>query len=255
MAISKVIRQVCATALCVTLGASTVFAADTKSTVENQITIHSAKIENVTNAVAPTQYAVVTAQSGLKLRKEASTMSTMLSVLPQGTVVDVDRVGSEWVRVFTDDGQKGYVSADYVSIGSGKKPVANVSKSSGKGQEIISYAKQFIGTPYVWGGTDLNRGVDCSGFVYAVLKHFGINVNRSSYSMVNNGTPVEKSNLQAGDLVFFNTGGNSGISHVGIYMGDGSYIHATDGAPYGVTITSLSTRYSQNTYVTARRVI
>ena len=255
MAISKAIRQVCATALCVTLGVSTVFAADTKPAADNQVAVQSVNTEAVTEAAAPTQYAVVTAQSGLKLRKEASTMSTMLSVLPLGTVVDVDRVGSEWVRIFTDDGQKGYVSADYVSIGSGKKPVASVAKASGKGQEIVAYAKQFIGTPYVWGGTNLNSGVDCSGFVYAVLKHFGINVNRSSSSMVNNGTPVEKSNLQAGDLVFFNAGGNSGISHVGIYMGDGSYIHATDGAPCGVTITSLNTKYSQNTYVTARRVI
>ena len=95
----------------------------------------------------------------------------------------------------------------------------------------------------------------CSGFVYAVFRDFGISLNRNSASMANNGVAVSKSDLQAGDLVFFNTGGDSTISHVGIYMGDGNYIHSTDGAAYGVTITSMSSSYSVNTYVTARRVI
>lgn len=203
---------------------------------------------------ASNQYAMVTASSGLKLRKEASLNSIVLTVLPYGTVADVDRIGEEWVRIITPDGQKGYVSAEYVSIRSGEE-LSRSTSSSAKGQEIVNYAKQFIGTPYVWGGTNLNTGVDCSGFVYAVLKNFGISVNRSSASMVNNGVAVAKSDLQAGDLVFFNSGGNSGISHVGIYMGDGNYIHSTDGAAYGVTITSLSSSYSASTYVTARRVV
>lgn len=237
------------------MATSTVFAADVKQGEEQQATVISSATENVTNAAVQTQYGVITATSGLKLRKEASLISTVLTVLPEGSVVDIDRLGSDWARVVTDGGQKGYVSTDYISVGSGKKPVAKVAETSGKGEEMVAYAKQFLGTPYVWGGTDLKRGVDCSGFVYAVLKNFGISVNRSSASMASNGVPVEKSNLQAGDLVFFNTGGNSQISHVGIYMGDGSYIHATDGAPYGVTITSLNSSYSRNTYVTARRVI
>ncbi len=198
-------------------------------------------------------YGVVTAETGLKLRKEASTNSTVLTVLPYGTEVNVDRVGSEWVRVVTDGGQKGYVSADYLSIRKGAR--TSRSSSSSKGAEVISYAKQFIGTPYVWGGTNLNTGVDCSGFVYAVMKNFGISLNRSSASMASNGVEVSKSELQAGDLVFFNSGGNSSISHVGIYCGDGTYIHSTDGAAYGVTVTSLSSSYSANTYVTARRVL
>ena len=213
----------------------------------------------ITPAAAEVKYAVVTAESGLKLRKEASTNSIVLTVLPYGTVVDVDRQGTEWVRVIIEDGQKGYVSADYVSIRSGEEPSRGSSSassaSSAKGEEIVAYAEQFIGTPYVWGGTNLNTGVDCSGFVYAVFRDFGISLNRSSASMASNGVAVSKSDLQAGDLVFFNTGGDSTISHVGIYMGDGNYIHSTDGAAYGVTVTSLSSSYSANTYVTARRVI
>lgn len=210
----------------------------------------------ITPAAAEVKYAVVTAQSGLKLRKEASTNSIVLTVLPYGTVVDVDRQGTEWVRVITEDGQKGYVSAEYVSVRSGEAPSRGSSTaSSAKGEEIVAYAEQFIGTPYVWGGTNLNTGVDCSGFVYAVFRDFSISLNRSSASMASNGVAVSKSDLQAGDLVFFNAGGDSGISHVGIYMGDGNYIHSTDGAAYGVTVTSMSSSYSANTYVTARRVI
>lgn len=198
-------------------------------------------------------YGMVTAESGLKLRKEASTNSIVLTVLPYGTEVDVDRVGQEWVRVITDDGQKGYVSADYLSVREGER--TSRSAGSGKGASVISYAKQFIGTPYVWGGTNLNSGVDCSGFVYAVMKNFGISLNRSSSAMASNGVAVAKSDLQAGDLVFFNSGGDSSINHVGIYCGDGTYIHSTDGAAYGVTVTSLSSSYSAKTYVTARRVL
>lgn len=198
-------------------------------------------------------YGVVTAETGLKLRKEASTNSVVLTVLPYGTEVDVERAGQEWIRVVTDGGQKGYVSADYLSVRTGTKTTR--SASSSKGAEVVAYGKQFIGTPYVWGGTNLRTGVDCSGFVYAVYKNFGITLNRSSASMVNNGVEVSKSNLQAGDLVFFNSGGNSGICHVGIYCGDGTYVHSTDGAAYGVTVTNLSSGYSANTYVTARRVL
>lgn len=199
-------------------------------------------------------FGVVTANDGVKLRKEASTVSKVLTVLPYGTEVDVDRVGSEWIRVITDGGQKGYVSADYLAVREGERTSRSIGASS-KGAEVVSYAKQFIGTPYVWGGTNLTKGVDCSGFVYAVMKHFGVSLNRSSYTMANDGVAISKSELAAGDLVFFNSGGDSRISHVGIYMGDGTYIHSTDGAAYGVTITSMSSNYSANTYVTARRVL
>ena len=198
-------------------------------------------------------FGVVTSSDGVKLRKEASTISKVLTVLPYGTEVDVDRIGSEWIRIVTDGGQKGYVSADYLAVREGER--TSRGSASSRGAEVVAYAKQFIGTPYVWGGTNLNKGVDCSGFVYAVMKNFGVSLNRSSYTMVDNGVEVSRSELIAGDLVFFNSGGNSRISHVGIYMGDGTYIHSTDGAAYGVTVTSMNSGYSANTYVTARRVL
>ena len=200
-----------------------------------------------------TVYGVVTADGGLKLRKEASMISNVLTVLPKGAEVNVDRVGQEWVRVTTDGGLKGYVSAEFLSVREGVRTTR--STGSGNGSAVVSYGKQFIGTPYVWGGTNLRTGVDCSGFVYSVYKNFGITLNRSSASMVSNGVEVSKSNLQAGDLVFFNSGGDSKISHVGIYCGDGTYVHSTDGKGNGVTVTDLNSGYSAKTYVTARRVL
>lgn len=223
-----------------------------KDYVTGDFVKYAAKIDNVADAKVSV-YGVITADGGLKLREEANLNADVLVVLPKGTEVDVDRVGQEWVRVITDGGQKGYVSAEFISVREGVRTTR--SAGSSKGAEVVAYGKQFIGTPYVWGGTNLRSGVDCSGFVYSVYKNFGITLNRSSYTMVNNGVEVSKSNLQAGDLVFFNSGGNSRICHVGIYCGDGTYVHSTDGKAYGVTVTNLNTGYSANTYVTARRVL
>lgn len=224
-----------------------------KDFVKGEHVADAVKIANAVGNELDSVYGVVMSEAGLKLRKEASTISNVLTVLPHSTEVTIDRVGQEWVRIITDSGVKGYVSADFLSIREGERTTR--SAGAGKGAEVVAYGKQFIGTPYVWGGTNLKKGVDCSGFVYAVYKNFGITLNRSSSSMVNNGVEVSKANLQAGDLVFFNSGGNSRISHVGIYCGDGTYVHSTDGKAYGVTVTDLNSGYSANTYVTARRVL
>ncbi len=96
----------------------------------------------------------------------------------------------------------------------------NVKVKAASGQDIVSYAKKFLGTPYVWGGTTPS-GFDCSGFVQYVYKNCaGISLPRTSQAQINVGTPVSRSQLQPGDLVFPSTG------HVGIYVGNGQMIHS-----------------------------
>lgn len=93
-----------------------------------------------------------------------------------------------------------------------------------KGQQVVDFAMDYIGTPYVSGGNNLNSGVDCSGFVQQVYKNFGISLERSSGSQYQtNGTSVKKEELQPGDLVFY---GYSNVNHVAIYIGNGQIVHA-----------------------------
>lgn len=117
--------------------------------------------------------------------------------------------------------------------------------------ELKESAKQYLGVPYRYGGTSEN-GFDCSGFVLTVYKELGIKLPRTSSSMYQVGEKVSKDDLQPGDLVFFNTSG-SGISHVGIYYGDGKFIHSQTGK--GVSITELDDKwYWGDRYVGAKRV-
>lgn len=123
--------------------------------------------------------------------------------------------------------------------------LANVSASS-----IISFAEQFMGTPYVWGGTSPS-GFDCSGFVQYVFAHFGVQLNRTSEQQFAEGVPVATSNLKPGDLVFFSTYA-PGATHVGIYMGNGMMIDSED---LGVTIDSMFNSYWGPKYIGARQVL
>ncbi len=120
--------------------------------------------------------------------------------------------------------------------------------SSQTGNSIISYAKQFLGCKYVYGGTTTS-GFDCSGFTQYVYKHFGVTLNRTAAAQYSNGTSV--TNLQAGDLLMF---GKSGINHVGIYIGGNTFIHAANPSR-GVTIDTLASGYYKTNYVGARRIL
>ena len=125
---------------------------------------------------------------------------------------------------------------------------------SNKGNEIVNYAKQFLGSKYVYGGTT-PKGFDCSGFTQYVYKHFGYSISRTSSAQSKNGKQVSKSELQPGDLVFFTPYSSSkGIGHVGIYIGNNQFIHAST-EKTGVITSSLSSNTYQKRYVTARRII
>lgn len=91
--------------------------------------------------------------------------------------------------------------------------------------EIVDYALQFLGNPYVYGGTSLTNGTDCSGFTMSIYKHFGNSIGRSSRDQVHDGKAVKASELQKGDLVFYANGGR--INHVAMYIGNGKIVHAS----------------------------
>jgi len=116
---------------------------------------------------------------------------------------------------------------------------------------LMNTAHRFLGTPYSFGGTS-ERGIDCSGFVMRVFSLHGIKLPRTADVQFNVGAPVKKGQEQAGDLVFFETY-CAGPSHVGIYLGEGNFIHASSSR--GVTISSLADKYYRARYLGAKRVL
>jgi len=117
--------------------------------------------------------------------------------------------------------------------------------------EIVRTAKSFIGVPYRWGGVSPDRGFDCSGLSMVVYRLNGLNLPRSSKEQWTAGSPVNRSQLSKADLVFFGTSRGGRISHVGIYVGHGKFIHAS-GAGKKVRLESLFSRYFRRRYVGAR---
>ena len=174
--------------------------------------------------------AVVNADS-LKVRDDASTDSAVLTQVPKGEELDVVEVLDGWVKV-SIDGADAYVSADYVTVEEKLGTAITMSELRyGQGVsdlrvDIVEYAKQFLGNPYVYGGTSLTKGTDCSGFTQSVYKHFGISISRTSRTQAKDGTKISASDLQPGDLIFYADSSGT-INHVAMYIGNGKVIHAS----------------------------
>jgi hypothetical protein len=175
-------------------------------------------------------YATVTVEA-LRVRKEASTESDILSLVNKDEDLAVVEEGDEWVRVEVDD-EEGYVFKEYVTIAE-KLSTAKTIKELNYGQgvsdvrvDLVQYALQFVGNRYVWGGESLTNGVDCSGFTMKIYEKYGIYLPHSSKAQPSYGTKIKASEAQPGDLFFYGSG--STISHVGIYIGDGKIVHASN---------------------------
>ena len=128
----------------------------------------------------------------------------------------------------------------------------NVNRRLSRGEYAARKALSFRGVPYRFGGRTRN-GVDCSGLIQAVWKQYGALLPRTSVAQYKSGAPVSKSTVRAGDLIFFKNTYKRGISHVGIYVGDGRFVHAANRRK-GVIVTALSEAYWANRWAGARRV-
>lgn len=118
---------------------------------------------------------------------------------------------------------------------------------------VLEVARKQVGAPYAWGGTSPATGFDCSGFIYYLASQVGLDVPRDSYALFSYGMPVKREELRAGDLVFFTTYAE-GPSHVGVYDGQGSFIHSQS-EDTGVKVTSLSADWWAPRYLGARRIL
>lgn len=143
----------------------------------------------------------------------------------------------EWSCISTSSKQVGYVFTTYLQIITSSEASSNkTSVTDDIRSQVVAYAKQFLGNPYVFGGTNLTSGIDCSSFTQQILRKFGYSISRTSYAQIQDGTPVTYSDLLPGDLVFY--GFNRIVSHVAIYIGDGKIIHAS-GSKTGVIISGV----------------
>ena len=189
-----------------------------------------------------TDRAVVTTDN-LNIREQPSTDSNIVGQCLEGERYEILGEEDGWYQI-----EGGYVSSDYVA-----QVDAAAASASGKGSEIAQYAQQYVGYPYVYGGSSPS-GFDCSGFVTYVCKHFGYSVNRTASAQMDNGTAVSKSQLQPGDLVFFNNGNSSKqATHVGIYIGGNQFVHAST-PTVGVIVSDMDSAYYGTGFVGARRL-
>lgn len=183
------------------------------------------KGEELASAVA------VATTDALNIREEASTDSPIVTQVATGEILDIAQIlDNGWIKVYLDD-EEVYVSSDYVEVRSDLATAITMTELLyGQGVsdirvDLCQYAKQFLGNPYVWGGTSLTSGADCSGFVLSVFAKFGVSLPHYSGSQSKCGTSISADQLQPGDLVFYAKGGT--INHVAIYIGGGQVIHAS----------------------------
>lgn len=193
--------------------------------------------------------------------------STVIGCLENGTQVEILGASGDFYTIDCYD-MKGYIAKSQVACSETGEYYVNCLKDSAETtylssvsvsegltirDALLSTGEKYLGVPYVWGGSS-PYGFDCSGFTQYVFAKCGLQINRTAASQLSNGVIIAKEDLQCGDLVFFsNTGGRGFASHVGMYIGNGMFIHS--GSSTGITITSMDNSYFATRYQCARRIV
>lgn len=198
------------------------------------------------------QVAYAEVSTCLNIREGAGMEYPVIARLPKDGYCEVKKEEGAWCYIESEE-IEGYVYKAYLETGmnqetylrrTGREELVYAYKvetvemnTAGKGQEIADFALQFVGNPYVWGGTSLTSGADCSGFVQSVYRNFGISLPRVAADQAQAGTRVSLEQLQTGDLIFYADGG--AIYHVVLYLGNGQVVHASSAAT-GIKISPVN---------------
>lgn len=187
--------------------------------------------------------AVVTTESNLNVRESASTDSEKITKICTNERYEVLSEQDGWIEISlegndeTGETNSGFIAGDYAEVRYTLVEAyefSPINSSSSLRNNIVNYALEFLGNPYVWGGTSLTKGADCSGFVQSVFKNYGISLPRTSRQQANAGSKISSSDMKPGDLIFY---GSPTINHVAIYMGNGKIVHAANSRK-GIIISS-----------------
>lgn len=213
----------------------------------------AAEAQAIANASLLAAYdgVMIQCSDSLNIRAEASMGGKVIRSLRNGKVGHLVGISPDgkWYQINYGK-TTGYISVDYA------QPVhyadyEGTPATSTLREEIVEFAKTYLGTPYVFGGTSY-RGIDCSGFTMRVYGHFGISLNHAVTSQYRRSQIIPQSELEPGDLVFFGEGGDP-LTHIGIYVGNGGVIHAS--STNGVIISSLSSSYYRSHYTYSGRIL
>lgn len=212
------------------------------------------------------QKGYINVSTSANVRENASTSANVITTLTRNTEVTIAGEEGDFYKIEYKN-YNGYISKSLVS----DKTVEITSRSaterqentesntvstsnSGTGENVITFAKKYLGYNYVSGGTTPSGGFDCTGFTYYIYNACGYSLSRSCSAQASSGVAVSKNNLQAGDLLLFDNGSNGSIGHVGIYIGNGSFIHAAN-SRRGVVIDTINSGYYNTYYYSARRIV
>ena len=220
-----------------------------------------------------------------KVREKASSSATVIAFLDYNDKVTITAEDGDWYKVTSDD-ISGYVNKKLITVSEGvssrslqeertidnedevdnttvsqeinnvtNQALSNAIQNNPKGNQVVEFAKQFLGCSYVLGGKNPTTGFDCSGFTKYVYSNFGYTLGNTAATQNSLGTEIARENMQPGDLILFYDDSNTKIGHTGIYLGEGSFIHAAN-PQRGVVTDNLNTNSYYNTrFITAKRIV